>query len=149
LKSLIGGATIGTLLMKTKPTIRVILADDHAMIRRGIRRLLEKRSNILVIGESSTGRGAIQLVDELRPDVLLLDIEMPDMKGYQVARELRRKQAPISILALSTCDDDHFIAETIQSGMDGYLNKSEAPAKILEAVYRVSQKYSTFELNTP
>jgi DNA-binding NarL/FixJ family response regulator len=73
--------------MKRKDTIRVILADDHAMIRRGIRKILEKHRNIAVVGESSTGAGAIQLVHELQPDVLLLDIEMPDMKGYQVARE--------------------------------------------------------------
>ena len=125
--------------MKRKDTIRVILADDHAMIRRGIRKILEKHRNIAVVGESSTGAGAIQLVHELQPDVLLLDIEMPDMKGYQVARELRRSQIQVSILALSTCDDDHFIEETLQSGMDGYLNKSEAPAKILQAVYHVSQ----------
>lgn len=116
------------------------------MIRRGIRRILEKHSDILVIGESSTGRGAIQLVCELQPDVLLLDIEMPDMKGYQVARELRRNQVKISILALSTCDDEHFIEETLQSGMDGYLTKSEAPEKILEAVYHVSQKYAAIRL---
>jgi len=134
--------------MKIKNTIRVILADDHAMIRRGIRRILEKASNILVIGEASTGAGAIHLVQELQPDVLLLDIEMPDMQGLNVAQELRTNHVPISILILSACADDHFIEETLQMGVDGYLNKSEPPAKIREAVFHVSEKRNVIALTS-
>jgi NarL family two-component system response regulator YdfI len=127
--------------MKIKNEIRVILADDHAMVRRAIRRILEKGSNILVIGEASTGAGAIHLVQELQPDVLLLDMEMPDMKGHHVARELRISNSRVSILVLSACDDHHFIAETLQAGVDGYLHKSETPAKIREAIYQISEKH--------
>lgn len=127
--------------------IRVILVDDHTMIRRGIRRILEKHPNILVVAESGTGTDAIGLVQQLQPDLLLLDIELPDMKGYEVARELRARQSNVSILVLSTCDDDYFIEEVLQAGINGYLNKSEAPAKILEAVHRVSAKHTHLELN--
>jgi NarL family two-component system response regulator YdfI len=129
--------------MNAKEPIRVVLADDHAIIRRGIRKILEKYPNIRVIGESSTGAGAIHLVQQLVPDVLLLDIEMPDMKGYHVAHALRAKQVPISILALSACDEGHFIAEAIQAGMDGYINKSEALTKVREAIHGIFQKRST------
>lgn len=133
--------------MKTKKTIRVILADDHTAIRRGIRRILEQDPNILVIGESSTGVGAIRLVHELQPDILLLDIEMPDMKGYHVARDLRACRVRVLILALSTCAEHHFIEEILRSGMDGYINKSEAPVKIHQAIYEVSKKHSPLQMN--
>ena len=128
--------------MKSEKTIRVILADDHPMVRRGIRRVLEKTSNILVVGEVGTGTAALCLVQELEPDVLLLDIELPDMKGTQVARELRRRQVPVSIVVLSACDEDHFIKETRRMGVDAYLTKSESPARIREAILRVSSKYA-------
>jgi DNA-binding NarL/FixJ family response regulator len=129
-------------------TIRVVLADDHAMIRRGIRRILERNSNILVVAESSTGAGAIRFVQQLQPDLLLLDIELPDMKGYEVARELRARHNKVSILVLSTCDDDHFIEEVFQSGINGYLNKSEVPAKMIDAVHRVFESYTNAELQS-
>jgi DNA-binding NarL/FixJ family response regulator len=128
--------------MKIKNTIRVILADDHELVRRGIRRILEKSSNICVIGESATGAGALRLVQELEPDVLLLDLEMPDMKGIHVARQLRGTHTPVAIVILSACDDEHFIREVLQAGVDGYINKSEPPARIREAIFQVSEKYT-------
>ncbi len=127
--------------MANKNIIRVILADDHDLVRRGIRRILEKNSNICVVGEASTGLQALQLVEELQPDILLLDMEMPDIKGIQVARELRTNRVPVSIIVLSACDDEYFIQEILQVGVDGYLNKSEPAAKIRETIYQVSEKH--------
>jgi two-component system NarL family response regulator/two-component system nitrate/nitrite response regulator NarL len=68
---------------------------------------------------------------------------MPDMKGLQVARELRRQKFPVSIVMLSACDDEHFIRETLRAGVDGYLNKSEPPSAIREMIRRVSEKHLT------
>lgn len=126
--------------MENKRTIRVLLADDHPMVRRGIRRILEKGEDFAVVGEAGTGIEALRLVQELKPDVLLLDIEMPDMKGDEVARELRNRNFPLSIIILSGCDDPHFIQEMLQMGVDGYLIKDHAPDAIRQAVYQVSQK---------
>ena len=126
--------------MKTKNVIRVILADDHAVIRRGIRRILEKGDNIQVIAETESGADAIHLVKELKPDVLVLDIEMSDMQGDQVARELHDMSFPVSILILSAFNNPHFINEIMQSGADGYLTKDETPENIRAAVHHVSQK---------
>jgi DNA-binding NarL/FixJ family response regulator len=128
--------------MEIKKTIRVILADDHLLLRRGIRKLLEKSSNILVVGEAGTGATALHLVQELLPDVLLLDIEMPDMNGTQVVQELRKKHAPVSIVILSACDDPHFIEETRRMGVNAYLTKSESPARIRETIQQAATKYA-------
>ena len=124
--------------------IRVILADDHAIIRRGIRRILEKASSICIIGEATTGLDALRLVQELEPDVLVLDIEMPDIKGISVARELRLKHVPVSIVILSACDDAYVIEESRRVGVDAYLSKSESPATIRETIVHVSKKRSAF-----
>ena len=121
--------------------IRVILADDHAPIRRGIRRILEKHPNICVVGEASNGTDALRLVQQLHPNVLLLDMEMPDLQGIHVAHELRAKNVPVSIIILSACDDEHLIKEILQAGVDGYLSKSDSPSKIREVILGVSRKY--------
>ena len=127
--------------MKNKNNIRVILADDHTLVRRGIRRILEKATDICVIGEADTGMAALKLVMELEPDVLVLDIEMPDMMGIHVAQELRTNQVPISIIILSACDDHYFIEQTLRIGVDGYVKKSESPARIREMIHQVWNKY--------
>ena len=129
--------------MKFENMIRVILADDHALVRRGIRRILEKHANICVVGEASNGTDAIHLVQQLHPNVLLLDLEMPDLQGIPVARELRAKKVRVSIIILSACDDEHLIKEILQAGVDGYLSKSDSPSKIREVISRVSKKYPT------
>jgi len=128
--------------MEITKTIRVILADDHPGVRRGIRRILEKCSDFAIVGEAGMGSVALRLVQELKPDVLLLDIEMPDMGGEEVARELRKLNFSVSILILSASDDPNFIQEMLQVGVDGYLTKDESPERIRQAVYQVSQKYA-------
>jgi DNA-binding NarL/FixJ family response regulator len=118
--------------------IRVILADDHVVVRIGIRNLLSRSTDISVIGEASNGVEAIQLVDELKPDVLLLDMEMPELDGVEVARRLRAAKAPVKILALSAYNDKQYILSMFDQGAAGYLTKDEAPEKIIEAVRGVA-----------
>jgi DNA-binding NarL/FixJ family response regulator len=118
--------------------IRVILADDHPVVRNGIRHLLEKVVDIEVLGEASTGGEALSLVQELKPDILLLDMEMPDLNGREVAAKLQQMGSPVKILALSAYDDPVYIRELLESGAVGYLVKEEAPETIVEAVRGVA-----------
>jgi DNA-binding NarL/FixJ family response regulator len=118
--------------------IRVILADDHPVVRNGIRHLLEKVIDIEVLGEASTGGEALSLVQEMKPDILLLDMEMPDLNGREVAAKLQQMGSPVKILALSAYDDPVYIRELLESGAVGYLVKEEAPETIVEAVRGVA-----------
>lgn len=118
--------------------IRVVLADDHPVVRAGIRNLLEKVVDIEVVGEASTGEDALQQVEQLHPDVLLLDMELPDIKGTEVAQKLQAAASPTKILALSAYDDGVYIRELLELGASGYLIKEEAPETIVEAVRGVA-----------
>ena len=118
--------------------IRVVLADDHPVVRAGIRNLLEKVVDIEVVGKASTGQEALNLVDNVHPDVLLLDMELPDIKGTEVAQRLQSSKSPVKILALSAYDDGVYIRELLELGAAGYLIKEEAPETIVEAVRGVA-----------
>jgi DNA-binding NarL/FixJ family response regulator len=120
-------------------TTRVVLADDHPVVRSGIRNLLEKASGIEVVGEASGGEEALRLAESLLPDVLLLDMEMPDLKGVEVAQKLREMGSPVRILALSAYDDRQYILELLANGASGYLVKEEVPETIIEAVRGVAR----------
>ena len=118
---------------------RVVLAEDNEIIRRGIRNLLTKARDIEVVGEAKTGVEALHLVDELLPDVLLLDVEMPLLNGIEVARQMKKGGRITRILVLSAYDDREYIQEMLANGAAGYLIKDEAPKRIIEAVLGVAR----------
>jgi two-component system response regulator DegU len=120
------------------PKTRVVLADDHEVVRKGIRNLLRKAADIVVIGEASDGSEAIRLVNQLKPDVLLLDIEMPGLNGVDVVRRLEETGVNVNILVLSAYDDQEYILEMLGNGASGYLLKEETPEYILDAVRGVA-----------
>ena len=119
--------------------IRVLLIDDHPAVRAGIRMMLEQDPNIEVVGEGDNGDRALQLVELLKPDVLLLDMEMPGKDGVEVAEELNRINANVRILGLSAYDDEQYISGLLSNGAAGYLTKEEALEKIVEAVHGVAR----------
>ena len=119
--------------------IKVLLVDDHPVVRSGIRTLIEQVPDIDVIGEASTGAEALKMTRELIPDVLLLDMEMPDISGNQVANQLLKEGSPVRILALSAHDDKQYIQELLSIGAAGYLVKEEVPEAIIEAVRGVAR----------
>lgn len=119
--------------------IEVVLADDHARVRAGIRSILERNDNIVVVAEASDGQEALRKVEENMPDILLLDVEMPFMNGRQVAAEIRQRDLPVQILAISAYDDQHYIQGMLQSGAAGYITKDEVPELLLDAVEGIAQ----------
>src|SRR5512141_1569025 len=118
--------------------IRVLLVDDHPVVRGGIRGLLEKAVDIDLVGEASNGEEGLRMVEETHPDVLLLDMELPDIQGIDVARKVQQFHPKVKILALSAHDDSVYVRELLESGAAGYLMKEEAPEFIVEAVRGVA-----------
>jgi two-component system response regulator DegU len=120
-------------------SIRVVIADDHPVMRDGIRNLLDKAIDIEVAGEAGDGVEALRLVEELDPDVLLLDMELPGLKGVEVAQRLQASGAAVRILALSAYNDGEYIRGLLASGAAGYLLKEEIPETIVEAIRGVAR----------
>ncbi len=120
--------------MTEETNIRIIIADDHAIVRQGIGHVLEAMPGLEVIAEASDGQEVIDLLDEFDPDLLLLDISMPNKTGLDVARELRGRGSEVPILILSMHDNPEYVLEAVRSGADGYLLKDTAPAELRRAV---------------
>jgi two-component system NarL family response regulator len=125
--------------MNNSGPIRVILVDDHPIVRSGIRGLLEKASDIEVVGEAENGESALRLADDAAADVLLLDMELPDLPGPQVAARLKQNHPELKILTLSAHDDSVYVRQLLEQGAAGYLMKEEAPEVILDAVRGVAR----------
>ena len=117
--------------------MRVVLAEDSDVVRRGIRKLLNKAADVDVVGEAKNGFEALQLVKELSPDILLLDVEMPFLNGIEVARRLRKDGNKVQILVLSAYDDNEYIRQMLINGAAGYLIKDESPEQIIESMRRL------------
>lgn len=122
--------------------IRVILVDDHAVVRQGIRQFLETAPNIIVVAEASDGLEAIRLIREHRPDVAVLDIQMPGQTGIDVTRTLRTERLPVGVLILTAFDDPPYIKAVLEAGANGYVLKTAEASEIVEAVQSVQEGQS-------
>ncbi|MGZ6391848.1 MAG: response regulator, partial [Ktedonobacterales bacterium] len=119
--------------------IRVLLADDHDILRDGLRMLLEMASDIQVVGEARTGREAVAEAERLHPDVVLMDISMPELDGVEAARRIRQQMPEVRVLFLTMHEADEYFFRALQAGAAGYVIKRTASADLLAAVRAVAR----------
>jgi DNA-binding NarL/FixJ family response regulator len=114
--------------------IRILLADDHPLMRRGIRELLVSDPEIEVVGEASDGREAVRLAEKFRPDVMIMDLAMPELNGLDAIRHIRKDAPEIELLVFSMHDSEELIREVFAAGARGYVLKSDVALYLVEAV---------------
>jgi DNA-binding NarL/FixJ family response regulator len=120
--------------MNSASQIRVVLVDDHAVVRAGIRQFMERASDIKVVGEAEDGEEAKSVVLDQQPDVAVLDIQMPKMSGIELTRWLRSNFRKVGVLVLTAYDDDPYVLTVLQAGANGYVLKTASPRDIIQAV---------------
>jgi NarL family two-component system response regulator LiaR len=125
--------------MSDKQIIRVLVVDDHAIIRKGIRAVLELVPDIDLVGEAENGLQAVTLEKELNPDVILMDLMMPDMDGIAAIKEIKKQQPKARILVLTNFAGEEMIFPAIKSGAVGYHLKDSSPETLIDAIRQVSQ----------
>jgi len=118
-------------------SIRILLADDHKITRQGLRSLLDKQSDMVVVAEAEEGRTTVRLVRELLPDVVIMDVSMPDLNGMEASRLITREFGNVKIVALSMHSDSLFVTEMLKSGASGYLLKDCAFEELARAIRTV------------
>lgn len=117
--------------------IRVVLVDDHTILREGVRALMDEESDIVVVGEANDGLEALDVVNRLTPDVVIMDMVMPRMNGLEATREIKRRRPEVRVLILSMYDDDEYVQQIIQAGASGYVLKRVAAGELVRAIHVV------------
>jgi DNA-binding NarL/FixJ family response regulator len=118
--------------------IRVLIADDHTLLRSGIRALLEDEPDILVVGEADDGRVAVRLAHQLRPNLVLMDIAMPLLNGLEATRQIKREHPEIKVLVLTMYDHEEYFRQVLEAGASGYIIKRAAANELVAAIRAVS-----------
>jgi two-component system NarL family response regulator len=118
--------------------ISVLIADDHTLFRKGVRKMVEAEEDMEVVGEAATGREALDHARALMPDVILMDIKMPDLDGVSAARTLRREMPHVGIIFVTMFQDDEFVFQGLQAGGRGYILKDADPETMLRAIRAVA-----------
>jgi DNA-binding NarL/FixJ family response regulator len=128
--------------------IKVLIADDHALIRKGLKQLLDDTDDMRMTGEAENGMQAIRMVDESAYDVVLLDISMPDKHGIEVLKQLKTNHPQLPVLMLSMHPEEQYALRSMKAGAAGYLNKQSAPLQLVTAIRQVAsgKKYISTEL---
>ena len=129
--------------MTDKATIRVFIADDHAIVREGLKQILAEQRDIIVAGEAENGLDAIKLFRKSRCHVMLLDISLPDRNGIEVLKQIKAERPDLAVLMLSMHREDQYAIRALKAGAAGYLTKQSAPRELVTAIRQVAagQKY--------
>jgi len=119
--------------------IRLLLVDDHGVVRSGLRMLLETQQDIEIVGEAASGHKAIELVQQHRPHIVLMDVQMTDMNGIEATREIKRLCPETKVLTLTMYENEQYLLEMLKAGASGYIPKRAAPDELVEAIRTVQQ----------
>ncbi len=114
--------------------IRLLLVDDHEVIRTGLRMLLESQPNIKIVGEASSGTQALEMARQTKPDVVIMDITLPDISGIEATRRIKQLHPQIAVIALTIHEDEQYFFEMLQAGASGYVPKRAAPDDLISAI---------------
>ncbi|MBV1870179.1 MAG: UvrY/SirA/GacA family response regulator transcription factor [Gammaproteobacteria bacterium] len=128
--------------------IKVLVVDDHDLVRTGIARMLEDEDGVKVVGEAATGEDAIKVTRELAPDVVLMDVKMPGIGGLEATRKILRANAEVRIIAVTACAEEPFPSRVLQAGASGYLTKGAGINEMVTAIRQVyhGQRYLSPEI---
>jgi two-component system, NarL family, invasion response regulator UvrY len=118
--------------------IRILIADDHAIVRHGLKQIIEKSGEMLVVAEADCGIDALRKIREIECDVVLLDISMPDMSGIDVLKQIHAERPQLPILILSIYSEEQYAMRLIKAGAVGYMTKETAPSEVVKALLRVA-----------
>ena len=118
--------------------LRIALADDHHLIRSGLKLLLGSNETLSIVGEASDGASALLLVEQLQPDILLLDLAMPGMDGLECLRELKRRNLPTRVIVLTMFEDENYVLAAMSAGALGYVQKSAIDTELFQAIDNVA-----------
>jgi RNA polymerase sigma factor (sigma-70 family) len=119
--------------------VRILIADDHGIVRKGLRLQLEQNTNFQVIGEATDGREAVRLAEELKPDVVIMDIAMPNLNGIQATTQIVKRNSQTGVIILSMHSDESYLIRALTAGAKGYLLKDNADVDLYRAVQVVAQ----------
>lgn len=139
-----GAMTTQTALRTPLNNLRILIADDHDIIRRGLRELLLAKSGWEICGEAKTGREAVQLAEQLKPDVMVMDISMPELNGLEAARQILKSGPNIGILILTMHFSDQLVRDVIDSGARGYILKSDTDKELVSALEALANRRTYF-----
>jgi len=118
-------------------TIRVVLAEDHTIVRQGLRSLLDQQAGIEVVAEAENGRQAVRIAEQLRPDVVLMDFSMPDLNGLEATRQIKQRVPDVKVLILTRHVNKEYIESILRAGASGYLIKKSAVDELVIAIHSV------------
>jgi DNA-binding NarL/FixJ family response regulator len=127
------------------PVIRVVVVDDHALHRDGTRQILDAHPDLQVVGDASSGEVALAVINQLRPDVVLMDIRLPGMNGIEVTRRIARDHPDIRVLMVSAYDEDEYVRGALEAGAAGYLSKTAPGKELVQAVRSVARGTSVLQ----
>ena len=127
--------------------IKVVIADDHALLREGLAKILSLESNFLIVGEANCGDEAIALTRTLKPDVVLMDINMPGLNGIEATKIIKEEMPQVEIIALTIHEDEEYIFELVRAGVSGYILKDIQPEQLIKAIKDVAEGKTAIQPN--